>query len=687
MTAATDNQDLPPLPDPADIFGPGGLLETNWSEFESRPQQAEMAAAVDRALREGEQVAVEAGTGVGKTLAYLYPLVRRIFEARREADGPVLGVVATATKTLQNQIIQKDLPLLSQVLDIEVRAEIALGASNYLCPRKMEQIEEQGLLPLGAGADEYEKLKDWAAGTKDGILLDSPLRPSSPLRQDIGREVDNCLGRDCRLYNQSWYFRARRRWQKAHLLVVNHHLLAFHLASEGKLLPEFRFLIVDEAHSFPTTVQQAFVRDISRGRLERLVGPVIRGKKKSKAAGFFGDPSFGSLLPFQEKLTAYREEVHGLFDELEGELAAGGAETKEDTEIPLPPGFVRPRPWQPAGLAAARERLQSYCDQGKQSDGPAERENHRLAELFLRRLNQYDEDLSDFLTNTGETTAVWARYRKRGIHLRSGPVLSSQIIKESLLKEIPGLVFTSATLAIGTSFRFFERQLGLPLARTARIESPFPYRENARLFIDGDMPHPAREKDHYHDMLARRIMDLTDLSGGQVLVLFTSRWSLGQTLRRLEAEEGFTEDYELISQLEEGPVLADRRFRKSDRAVLLGLASFWEGVDIRGDKLRQVIITRLPFEVPSDPLLKAKLDRIEAHNINAFKEWQVPWAVIRFKQGFGRLIRSSEDRGFVSVLDSRIVRQFYGRLFLESVPPAPVVRDWAQLREAAADFW
>ena len=625
-----------------DILGPDGPLAGSLPGFRPRRAQLQMASAVTDALEHRTALLVEAGTGTGKTFAYLVPA---LLAGRRV-------LVSTGTRTLQDQLYAKDVPLVAGALGSPARVALLKGRSNYLCTYRLKrQLSQRVLEGVAVPEPLLARLESWSAITKTGDLAEVPgMTESQSIWPQVTSTRDNCLGQRCPDYAGCHVVAARRDAQAADLVIVNHHLLLADLALKedgfGDLLGSADAVILDEAHQLPDLATQFFGAQFSARQGETLL-------TEGKAALLRGGGSLAEIGPAARTVEAALGAV----------LAT------------LPRGAARRR-WEEAGeeldsavlalVAALREYGIALGDASQQPAIAAVA--GRAGELagVLERIAQAGGDDG---ARTVETAA-------RGFTLGLLPFDVSERFRGLVTAHPAAWVFTSATLSVGEDFAHFATRLGLEDAPTLRIPSPFDFNSQAMLYLPEGMPEPAQPG--YVDAVIDASVPLLEASGGGAFLLFTSHRALAQGAARLRATWDGAVERPLLVQGEGPRERLLREFREHGDAVLLGTASFWEGVDVKGEALRLVIIEKLPFASPDDPLTKARIEHLQRSGGNAFRDYQLPEAVLALKQGVGRLIRSETDRGMIVICDPRLLGKGYGRVFRASLPEMPATRDRAE---------
>ena len=641
------------------FFRPGGLLEEacHAEEFpyEERPQQRTMACAVADAIKKSSHLAVEAGTGVGKSFAYLVPLIYAALERKERM------VVATYTISLQEQLIFKDIPFLHKVLGDSFKAVLVKGRTNYLCLRRLNRTFKMGKdLFAGSGRDEVAEIRKWAETTEEGSLQSMAVQPSPAVWSQICSEHGNCLGRKCSHYKQCFFMRARNQMQDANLLILNHHLLFSDIqlrTQKAAFIPKYTTIVLDEAHQMEDVASEHFGIRLSHYAFEHWMRRL-----------FVSDTNKGILAALRKGDAAHAvQELWQAVDELYLKFKHWAAFKGDDTQR------VMPKPTDietdvPARLNGIAMMLTEIIEGSEDDDVTAELEAIRRHGLGM------SGELTGFLEQALKDQVYWVEQegRKRNqLVLHAAPIEVAPVLSESLFAASPCVVMTSATLAVGGSLEYFKSRVGAVNCEALETGSPFDYQRQMRVLIPRKMPDP-KDMSQYLPAVTRAVEHFVLESCGRAFVLFTN----ASLMRKVAAatEQSFTgAGLELFVQGTGTPrhVMLER-FRESPAGVLFGVSSFWMGVDVRGGALSNVIITRLPFAVPDQPLIKARLDRIKEKGGDPFKEYSLPEAILKFRQGVGRLIRTKTDEGRIIVLDRRIADKWYGRLFFSAIPECPV---------------
>src|SRR5271155_3207055 len=637
-------------------FGPGGLLSKS-SQFEYRPQQQTMASAVAKACQDRTHLIVEAGTGVGKSLAYLVPSIFHALAENRKA------LVSTHTINLQEQLFYKDIPLVQKLLPTEFKAVLLKGRQNYLCPLRLQRaMSHGGELFASREQEEMKRIWEWSHRTRDGTLSDLDPAPDPQVWLQVCSEPHVCTPRTCGLGTECFYQRARREAESARVLVLNHSLFFNFLAgaeaalSESGYLFHNDFIIFDEAHTLESEAARHLGLEISHGSLRYLLHRLFhpRTQKGIVAALHSGDA--------MKLVLEAEDETDMFFDRLQRSL-----DFKRSKELrPREPGI--------AGNTLALPLTRLYrvlADAARDIEDEVFKAEVQEA---ARRVEGMRVGIGEFLSQSREDHVYWIeRYEKRDTHLTltAAPIDVAPQLRKLLFRPDNTAIMTSATLAVGDGLRYFVNRIGGEDAATLQVDSPFDYQRQMRVFIPRKMPEPAA-REVYEESLARWIRHFVSMTQGKAFVLFTSY----STMQKLAESLASFFKSEKITCLVQGGALPRHRMLqkfKDDRdSVLFGTDSFWQGVDVPGEALSNVILTRLPFAVPDHPLTQAKCERIIAEGGDAFRQFSLPEAILKFRQGVGRLIRTQQDKGIVVILDNRVLTKPYGKAFLAVLPKCPV---------------
>ncbi|HYU08662.1 MAG TPA: helicase C-terminal domain-containing protein [Gemmatimonadales bacterium] len=689
------------------------------SAFEDRPGQRDMAAYIADAYNDGGIALLEAGTGVGKSFAYLVPALEW---ARHNGERTI---VSTNTINLQEQLVGKDLPILARAFSTGERAvtfALLKGWRNYLCLSRLEQARagQESLFDDGRAA-ELESIAGWASRTADGSLSDLVEEPSSDVWDAVAAESDLCTRLKCPHFDRCFVFAARRRAAEADVVVVNHHLLASDLAvriasdnwQEAAVLPPYRRLVLDEAHHLEDVAAHHLGTQVSMLGVQRLLGRLERNGRGLLPTLAAELSTHDDLLASASRDLLTRTVLDALVaarrwaEELFGRL---GRRLDADQVLRLTDAFREDGVWR-EGLDVAldnllvafsklRDGVETIADR-LSIDDPAEMRTRLIGELrgVVRRLDSAAEGLKATLQPVGYRPAVgpavrWMERRGRrtpNLTLSAVPLDLAPVLKEALFDRVETVVLTSATLAAGGEFTFLEERLGLalpPSRVTVReiLPSPFDFGAQCVFGIPTDIPEPRDDESGHGAAVARVLLELAHASDGGIFALFTSHGALRRTADAIRGDVGAR--WPLLVQGEGQRDQLLRRFRDAGSAILLGTDSFWEGVDVPGRALRVLILAKLPFKVPSEPLTAARLERLTEAGVDGFTHYLVPLAALKLKQGFGRLIRTKSDVGAVVLLDRRVVTKRYGATMLEGLPPAvKAIGNWPDVRRELEEFF
>jgi len=627
------------------VFGPGGLLAHCMPEsYEHRRSQLEMAELVSQAFEKRQHVLVEGGTGTGKTLAYLLPAIT---SGRRV-------VVSTATKSLQEQLYQKDIPFLQKHFARELKVAVMKGRANFLCRSKLQQLEGQPVLKGMDDLDYFRRIRDWERLTETGDRAELSFLPDdSELWGRLDARRETCTGQKCPDFDRCFVTLMHQRAREAHLIIVNHHLFFADLALKqddfGSILPDYSAVIFDEAHEIEDVASEYFGRQVSNYRFEELARDAEHALRRLQIAS----------PPLLRRATRLRERGRVFFE-----------------KIPAREGrFPFERSARDTFLEQSREAHDALVSALKSLETEIAALAKKPEELLniARRSFELRGELKFLLESDERNYVYWYERRNKGVFLAATPIDVSDILRQHLFDRFDTIVLTSATLSVGGGFDFVKQRLGVDPARERVLPPEFDYPSQVLLYVPQSMPD-IRDPG-FPAQAAQEIVRLLEVSAGRAFCLFTSYAQMNDLYERVSGKLA----YPLLLQGTAPRSALLERFRATPGAVLFATASFWQGVDVPGEQLSCVVVDRLPFAVPSDPVVAARVHTLTEEGRNAFGEYQVPQAVLALKQGFGRLIRAKTDRGVLAILDTRLVRMHYGKIFLESLPQYRMTRDLAHV--------
>ena len=626
----------------ADIFGPGGVLSKRHPGYEFRRSQLEMAELVDNAFLKHQHALIEAGTGTGKTLAYLIPAIQ---SGRRV-------VISTATKSLQEQLFNKDVPFLQKYFAPGLKVALMKGRNNFLCRQKVHLMEGQPVLKGMDEIDWFSQIRDWEKLTETGDRAELTFLPDdSDLWNRIDARSDTCTSQKCPEFANCFITGMHQRAQEADLIIVNHHLFFADLAIRqddfGSILPEYAAVIFDEAHEIEDVASDYFGRAVSSYKLDELARDAEQTLRLLQV----------SAPTVRRSVTQLRERAHTFFD------AFPAREGRYPFEPSERAGFLEQNREAYDSLAMGLKRIE--IELAALTTKPDEVVN------IARRAAEIRRELAFLLESNERNYVYWFERRGKGVFLAATPIDVSEILREKLFDQFDTVVLTSATLAVAGHFDFLKQRLGLQAVTERVLPHEFDFREQALLYLPEALPDVRHASFPTH--AAEEIARLLEITEGRAFCLFTSYVQMRDAFERVRSKVGFP----LLLQGTAPRSVLLERFKTTPNAVLFATASFWQGVDVPGEQLSCVIIDRLPFAVPSDPIVAARVRALKEDGRDAFAEYQVPEAVLALKQGFGRLIRSRSDRGILAILDTRIQRMRYGKIFLESLPDYTTTQDLA----------
>jgi ATP-dependent DNA helicase DinG len=642
----------------AGALEPGGPLARTLPEFEARAGQIDMAAAVARAFANGRVLLAEAGTGTGKTLAYLIPAVLN----RQRV------LISTGTKNLQEQIYFKDIPLLRDALGVPFSAAYMKGRGNYLCLHKLDRLADDA----GAGIQSVflPIVREWAGRTQTGDRAEIEDLPEDlAFWNEVSATAESCLGAECPRYDECFVTRMRQQAAAADVVIVNHHLLCADAAvrhgAYGEVIPGCAFAVIDEAHQLEDIATQHFGVSVSSYRLQDLAGDVERLQASGTVAAL-------QTLPLVRAVQRVKDDARAFF----AAVALGhrtAQQTRGEAKVSMTPSSLAPAQDAAAQLVGALELLESLLisaapaqDRLNQAEVPAALPD---GGALARRANELRRDLRLLLRADDASFVYYVEFRGNGVFLRASPIDVSQIVRELLLDRMRSVVLTSATLTVDGRFDYLRGRLGIDVADEIRCASEFDYPRQAILYLPRRMPDPRSAE--FPLAAGREVVEILRRTKGRAFVLFTSY----ATLRAVQAVAEMALDYSIFVQGAAPRSQLLRQFRQTPNAVLFATASFWQGVDVVGEALSCVIVDKLPFASPAEPITAARIAAIREHGGEPFDDYQVPLAVLALQQGLGRLIRHRRDRGVLAVLDPRLRTKGYGQRFLASIPSTPIVHE------------
>ncbi len=639
-----------------EIFGPKGLIARAHPEYEHRPGQIQMAEAVMRAFEDRRHLVVEAGTGTGKTLAYLVPAIA----AATARGGRV--VISTGTKNLQEQLMEKDVPFLQRVLPKKFTASAMKGRGNYACLNRIKKAENAPVLDGLDDVDYFEEVRHWARESESGDRAELTELPEYlSFWRHIDARSEICLGQKCPDYDPCFITRMRSRATDADIIIVNHHLffadLALRGGEYGQVIPDYSAVIFDEAHQIEDVAAEYFGAQVSNYQIEDVLRDLQQLPVTDSSVNRELTKNAGRIARFGENFwIGFTRDARG--EEGRYPIAPGTFARKNNAgEIEataLGDAYLK--------LDGALQRMETTLDAIKEQ--PPEIEN------LVRRLREVRFNLEFIVAGDDRRYVYWTERRGRGVFLRASPIDVSTLLQDKLFDRVETVVLTSATLASAGNFKFVRERLGLP-ENTDELVAPsgYDYESQAVLYLPPRMPDPRSPQ--WAEAAAAEVVKLLEVTEGRAFVLSTSLSGMRSLFERVAPQI----EYPCFVQGSASKAGLLEKFRKTPHAVLFATSSFWQGVDVRGEQLSCVIIDKLPFAVPSDPVVAARQKFIDEGGGSSFFDYSVPQAIISLKQGLGRLIRSATDRGVLAVLDPRLRTQSYGRLFLKSLPPCHVTTD------------
>jgi ATP-dependent DNA helicase DinG len=625
----------------AEVFSDDGALAELIEGYRHRPEQEEMAKKILSAIKEGQSLVCEAGTGTGKTMAYLVPALL----SRQKV------IISTGTRHLQDQLNEKDLPIVLDALDSPATTMVLKGRSNYLCLQRMEVALHDAKDLSYQNMSDLQEVVQWSSSTKTGDINElGMIEENSFIRPVITSTTENCLGQGCPEYDSCFVFKNRKKALESDLVITNHHLLLADMGLResgfGEVLPLADLIIFDEAHQLPELASTYFSKTMSSRQLLELVTD-IKAAIHEEAKDIKEMPE--ALAKFEKSI----RDTRLVFGRKDQRMNWQESWDKTDLSVELPK------------LMEAYQSVLDILD--------ASSERGKLLDNCWQRAKAHYNYIESYIETKNEDSIRWLEIRGHHLYFNQTPVNIAETFQQRLNDYNATCVFTSASLAINQDFKHFNRQLGLEECLSEVWNSPFDYISQTRLYLPVDLPEPNHPD--FFDSFIERTVKLLSFSNGHAFVLFTSHQALSKAASILADKI----DYPIFIQGRAPRSELLNQFRQTKHAVLLGTSSFWEGVDVKGEALSSVIIDKLPFASPGDPVLQARLNHFTKQGGNAFMEYQVPQAAIALKQGVGRLIRDVTDRGVCTICDKRIVNKNYGKLLINSLPPMPITHDIADV--------
>ncbi|MFH1996965.1 MAG: helicase C-terminal domain-containing protein, partial [Candidatus Omnitrophota bacterium] len=631
------------------ILGKISRISKALNAYELRPQQITMAEAICDAIENEKHLMVEAGTGVGKSLAYLVPIILYAVYNDKKV------VISTNTKTLQQQLCQKDILFLKKCLDVEFNYALCVGSDNYVCQRRLSSEFTYTLFDTERQLSDIRKIIAWASTTVSGLKSELEFIPTDDVWSKVSRDPDLCLGKTCSFQSGCFYRKAKNFERSAQVLITNHALFFTDLASGGKVLPAYQAVVFDESHALEDVATDYLGIEISSSRIKYVFDSIYNEKTGKGIVTKFVDHK-DKIADIKRCLKGSRAAAETFFKELAGSLDAKN-ESKRIRQKNIVANHLE------GPLDELVVSLRSLIEHAKTE------EDEKLVRSFVRQCSVLKADLSFILSMERDDHVYWleAFERKGGVRysLFASPIEIAEELNKQLFDKVKPIILTSATLSSNKSFEFTRKRLGIKDCSELLLDSPFDYENNAILFTPGTIADPGTEWEAFQAEAIGYIRSLIDVMNGRTFILFTSYRMLNKAYQELRMSNT---NINLLRQGDKSRYELLKEFKSDPSSVLLGTNTFWQGVDVPGTALECVIITKLPFSVPDDPITEARMEYIKSKGLNPFTEYQVPQATMMLRQGFGRLIRTKSDRGVVAILDPRIRTKRYGAKFLKALP-------------------
>ena len=662
-----------------DIFGKKGLLAKIINHFEFRPEQLKMAQSIEKALKDEHYLIAEAGTGTGKTLAYLIPSI---------LSGKKV-VISTATKNLQEQLYYKDIPLLQEILPFKFRAAYMKGRSNYLCLHRFDRFKSQPTFQFKTEISHFEDICHWVHTTATGDCSELENIPDDYTTWgEICSDVNFCLGQKCPHFKECFITLLKQKAQRADIIIVNHHLffadLMLKVTGYGEVIPNHDVIVFDESHQIEEIATHYFGFTISNYRLDELIRDTLRELKLAK----YDTKPFNPLLENLERLypaffqsfTPLERNPHNLLPTKKSNKFGQDSEPHPNSLMGVFSPQTRYRLRQeyltPELMTLSASLLNNLTAIGSALANLSPKTE--TMEALIRRAQEIEKQLTFILEMKDSTYVYWCETKGKGVFLKASPIEVGELLYRHLFEQKNSIIFTSATLSTNNNFTYFKERLGLTKGENIEeliLDSHFDYKKQTILYLPKYLPEPGRET--FVSKAAEEIEYILELTSGRAFVLFTSYKNMVSVYEHLKGRMQFT----LLLQGEKPKSTLLRQFKDDIHSVLFATSSFWEGVDVQGEALSCVIIDKLPFDPPTEPIVEARIEYITSQGDNAFFSYQIPSAIISLKQGLGRLIRNREDHGVLSILDRRLHTRSYRNLFLNSIPPCPITSSLSDINK------
>lgn len=645
-----------------DILGENGPIARELNSYEERIQQIEMTKAVEEAIQEEEHLIVEAGTGIGKSLAYLIPFIYWAVEEKNRI------LISTYTKTLQEQLIKRDLPFIKDTLKINFDFALVVGEENYLCLRKLNRARTYGLLDTKKEVSQLGRILQAQSYLSRGLKSELDFEPLAKVWSRVCRNADLCLGKKCFYQSNCYYLKAKKKMYKSQILVLNHHLFFAHLASGEKVLPPFKGIVFDEAHNLEEVATSFLGIKISQAEINLLLNLLSSPATQKGLFSRIKDLKEEKRNSLERLVEEVKTASELFFSRLGEKLEKDNVKQRIRKK-----GFVDNLLDNP--LSNLIFGLNSLLDQQKDEEMRLE-----ISSFFSHCL-EIKDNIRRVIEQEEKDYVYWVEtFPRRNITaytLNAAPINVAHQLKTRVFDRVKVIILTSATLASNGSFAFIKERIGLKEGRELLIDSPFDYSKQALLYIPCQMPDPWQEVSEYFLRVAQEVKNILKIVKGSTFVLFTSFQMLDRIYEEIKENES---NLKILKQGDLPRYQLLEEFKKNEGSVLLGTSTFWQGVDVPGEALQCVIITKLPFAVPNEPIVEAKIEFLRAQNKNPFLHYQLPQAIVLLKQGFGRLIRSRKDKGIVAILDPRLKTRHYGKMFFRSLPRCEITSNLDEVR-------